>query len=65
VVLETVAPPEAVISAPGLDGPYYEDQNGERMYDESKYLGASVGKEPPGQGLSITFQTLDSFRSVF
>jgi hypothetical protein len=38
VVLETVAPLEAVISAPGLDGPYYEDENGKRMYDESEYL---------------------------
>jgi hypothetical protein len=38
VVLETVAPPEAVISTPGFDGPYYEDEDGGRMYDESEYL---------------------------
>jgi hypothetical protein len=38
VVLETLAPPESIISAPGLDAPYYETENGERMYDESEYL---------------------------
>ena len=38
VVLETMAPQESIISAPGLDSPYYETANGERMYDESEYL---------------------------
>jgi hypothetical protein len=38
VVLETMALPEAIISAPGLDGPYSKNKNGECMYDESEYL---------------------------
>jgi hypothetical protein len=38
VVLETMASPESIISTPGLDVPYYESLNGERMYDESEYL---------------------------
>jgi hypothetical protein len=38
VVLETTASPKAIISAPGLDGPYYENPDGRRMYDESEYL---------------------------
>jgi hypothetical protein len=38
VVFETMASREAIISTPGLDGPYFEDENGERMYDESEYL---------------------------
>jgi hypothetical protein len=46
VVLETMASPEAVISAPGIvifgspgfDGRYFENQDGERMYYESEYL---------------------------
>jgi len=38
VVFETLAPPESIISAPCLDAPYYETENGERMYDESEYL---------------------------
>jgi hypothetical protein len=38
VVLETMAPADAIISAPGLDGPHYEHEDGRRMYDESEYL---------------------------
>jgi hypothetical protein len=38
VVLETLAPPESIISAPCFDAPYYETLDGERMYDESEYL---------------------------
>jgi len=38
VVFETLAPRESIISAPCLDAPYYETENGERMYDESEYL---------------------------
>jgi hypothetical protein len=35
-VLETIAPPEAIISA--LDGLYLENADGERMFDELEYI---------------------------
>jgi hypothetical protein len=38
VVLETLAPAEAIISAPCLTGPYFEDAHGKRQYDEREYL---------------------------
>jgi hypothetical protein len=38
VVLETIAQPEAIISAPGIDGAYYEDADGERLFDEREYI---------------------------
>jgi hypothetical protein len=37
-VLETLAPPEAIISAPSIVGPYFEDAGGKRRYDESEYI---------------------------
>jgi hypothetical protein len=38
VVLETLAPAEAIISAPCLTGSYFEEPNGKRQYDEREYL---------------------------
>jgi hypothetical protein len=38
VVLETIAPPEAIISAPGIDGVYYEGADGQRLFDEREYI---------------------------
>ena len=38
VVLETLAPAEAIISAPCLTGPYFEHAHGKRQYDEHEYL---------------------------
>jgi hypothetical protein len=38
VVLETLAPAEAIISVPCLSGPYFEDVRGKRQYDEREYL---------------------------
>ena len=38
VVLETPAPPDAIISAPGINGIYCEDASGERLYDEREYI---------------------------
>jgi hypothetical protein len=38
VVLETLAPAEAIISAPCLSGPYFVDVHGKRQYDEREYL---------------------------
>jgi hypothetical protein len=38
VVLETLAPPEAIIAALGIDGPYFSNAAGERLFDEDEYL---------------------------
>jgi hypothetical protein len=38
VVLETLAPAEAIISAPHLSGPYFADAHWKRQYDEYEYL---------------------------
>jgi hypothetical protein len=38
VVLETLASPEAVISAPGSTGAYWSNKDGERHYDEQEYI---------------------------
>jgi hypothetical protein len=38
VVLETIAPTEAIISAPGIDGLYLENADGKRMFDEFEYI---------------------------
>jgi hypothetical protein len=38
VVLETLASPEAIISAPGVDGAYWANADGERRYDEQEYI---------------------------
>jgi hypothetical protein len=38
VVLETLAPPEAIIAAPGIDGAYFSNADGERLFDEDEYL---------------------------
>jgi hypothetical protein len=38
VVLETLASPEAIISAPGVDGAYWANADGVRRYDEQEYI---------------------------
>jgi hypothetical protein len=38
VVLETLAPSDAIISAPGVNGIYLEDMSGQRLYDEREYI---------------------------
>jgi hypothetical protein len=38
VVLETLASPEAIISAPGSTGAYWSNLDGERRYDEQEYI---------------------------
>jgi hypothetical protein len=38
VVFESLAPAEAIISAPCLTGPYFEEVDGQRRYDEHEYL---------------------------
>jgi hypothetical protein len=38
VVLETLASPESIISAPGSTGAYWSDADGERRYDEQEYV---------------------------
>jgi hypothetical protein len=38
VVLETLASPDAIISAPGSTGAYWADADGERRYDEQEYI---------------------------
>lgn len=38
LLLETLAPPEAIISAPGNNGIYLENMSGERLYNEREYI---------------------------
>jgi hypothetical protein len=38
VVLETLAPASAIISAPAINGPHWENLDGTRLYDEKEYL---------------------------
>jgi hypothetical protein len=38
VCKQTLASPEAIISAPGVDGAYWANADGERYYDEQEYI---------------------------